>query len=90
MLQSGAVAIYNTLRQDEKPFHIGDLICNGTEETIFDCPYNRDTVSQGCSPYTDDARVRCTGKYLPYMLLFLRGKNFVRMLAVCVRRCLCE
>ena len=45
---------------DYKPFHIGEINCTGSEETIFNCSLNY-TAQSGCSLFSNDARVKCIG-----------------------------
>lgn len=68
----GTVASSNGYRPDDyKPQHIGDLNCNGTEDSIFDCPYNNDTKSQGCSSRYHVSRLICQGILLPPIIIFI-------------------
>lgn len=47
------------------PIHLDDLRCNGSEATLFECPYD---PTHNCNHF-EDAGVRCTPERMSYMLL---------------------
>ena len=57
ILYLGAIARTRKYQETRKFFHIFDLNCNGTEDSVFNCSYN--TIQQHNCEDTEDASVRC-------------------------------
>ena len=57
MLLIGALARTGSYTESAKSFHIIDLNCNGTEDNIFNCSYNK--IQQHSCYYYEDAYVQC-------------------------------
>ena len=62
----GAITGQGIFTESSWPFHIVDLNCTGSEETLFDCPHNNLVGLHSCVS-THDASIRCQGN-LSYQL----------------------
>ena len=46
--------------ENYKKFHIIDLNCNGTEDSVFNCSHNQ--IEEHNCQYYDDAAIQCNGR----------------------------
>ena len=46
--------------ENYKTFHIIDLNCNGTEDSVFNCSHNQ--IEEHNCQYYDDAAIQCNGR----------------------------
>ena len=61
----GATALNRTFTEGVWPIHIRELNCTGSEDSIWDCPYdNRPRSNCGA---TNDAAIVCECKYMDFI-----------------------
>ena len=58
---SGAKALSNLWTENQLPFYITDIACNGTEDGIFSCPQSNELPV--CESPFNDASVMCLCKW---------------------------
>ena len=64
---SGAIALHDMWIENELPIFISNVACNGTEDSILNCPHTQGLLN--CAG--NDASVMCLCKYLPSLLSHL-------------------
>lgn len=77
LIFTGAIAMKNTFTENVFPFHINDINCTGSEDSLFKCPYNG--IKQiSCTSTGQDVSVVCQCK-----IFFILRKSFSGFYCTC-------